>query len=227
MYYIVYETTNNINGRIYIGAHITSCIDDGYIGSGKVLCRAIKKYGIENFTRKVLFMFDNADDMFLKEKEIVNEDFVKRKDTYNIKVGGYGGWDFVNASGLNWSPEKNKRISPFKNSTPEQKKEWEAKKIESLRKTWQKIKNGELVDKHPCRATFKGKAHTDETKQKMSATHKKNKDNVGEKNSQYGTCWINNGIKNLKIKKSELDSYLLRGYKKGRINAFKNIKKKD
>jgi len=53
MYYIVYETTNNINGHIYIGVHITSVIDDGYVGSGKVLQRAIKKYGLEYFTRKI------------------------------------------------------------------------------------------------------------------------------------------------------------------------------
>ena len=74
MYYIVYETTNNINGHIYIGVHITSVIDDGYVGSGKVLQRAIKKYGLEYFTRKILFIYDNPEEMFKKEKEIVNQE---------------------------------------------------------------------------------------------------------------------------------------------------------
>lgn len=38
----------------------------------------------------------------------------------------------------------------------------------------------------------------------------------GEKNSQYGTCWITNGIKDRKINKEELDVWLEKGYNKGR-----------
>lgn len=221
MYYIVYETTNNINGHIYIGVHITSVIDDGYVGSGKVLQRAIKKYGLEYFTRKILFIYDNPEEMFKKEKEIVDENFIKRADTYNIKLGGTGGWDFVNTSGLNWTPEKNKRISPFKNATEDQKREWHAKSQISLQQTWQKIRNGELPDKHTNRANFIGKKHTEETKQKISATHKKNKKGTGEKNSQYGTCWIHDDNQNLKISKNDLDEWISKGYQKGRINVFK------
>jgi hypothetical protein len=45
MYYILYKTTNNVNGMIYIGQHTTNRLDDGYLGSGKRLRRAIKHYG--------------------------------------------------------------------------------------------------------------------------------------------------------------------------------------
>ena len=45
MFFIIYQTTNLINNKIYIGKHQTSDLDDGYLGSGKLLLQAIKKYG--------------------------------------------------------------------------------------------------------------------------------------------------------------------------------------
>jgi hypothetical protein len=45
MNYFIYKTTNLLNGKYYIGMHVTNQIDDGYLGSGKYLNNAIKKYG--------------------------------------------------------------------------------------------------------------------------------------------------------------------------------------
>ena len=94
MKYTIYQTTNNINGKIYIGKHQTEKVNDGYFGSGVKLQEAIKKYGKENFTKEILFVFDTEQEMNAKEQEIINEDFVKRRDTYNIGVGGEGGPHF-------------------------------------------------------------------------------------------------------------------------------------
>jgi hypothetical protein len=48
MLYTVYRTVNQINQKFYIGVHKTMNPMDNYLGSGKILGRAIKKYGKEN-----------------------------------------------------------------------------------------------------------------------------------------------------------------------------------
>lgn len=44
---------------------------------------------MENFKKTILFVFDNFHDMDMKERELVNEDFLKRNDVYNIHAGGF------------------------------------------------------------------------------------------------------------------------------------------
>lgn len=80
--------------------HQTTNINDAYMGSGKILNLAIKKYGIENFKREILFVFDNFEEMLLKEAELVTEEFCLRNDTYNLTNGGKGGWSYINRSGI-------------------------------------------------------------------------------------------------------------------------------
>lgn len=103
MKYIVYLTTNKINGKIYIGVHQTENPDkfDGYLGCGAFKDKpssynkgktyfhnALIKYGTSAFHRKVLKVFDNLQDALDLETFLVTEDFVKRTDTYNMTVGG-------------------------------------------------------------------------------------------------------------------------------------------
>jgi group I intron endonuclease len=111
MYYTIYQTTNKVNQKIYVGAHKTKDLDDTYLGSGKMLNRAIEKHGIESFERKVLFICADEHEMYQKEREIVNEDFVKRSDTYNMKRGGHGGWDHVDNTGRILSEDTHKKMS--------------------------------------------------------------------------------------------------------------------
>ena len=96
MYHIIYKVVNKINDKSYIGYHQTNDINDEYLGSGKLLKKAIKKYGKENFAKEILYVFPNKDEALLKEAEIVNTEFVNDKTTYNLKVGGEGGWDYIN-----------------------------------------------------------------------------------------------------------------------------------
>lgn len=94
-YNIVYKTTNLINNKIYIGVHETDNLEDGYLGTGRMITRAIKKYGRKNFKREILFIFDRQDEAYEKEKELVTESFINNPNTYNLAMGGWGGREFT------------------------------------------------------------------------------------------------------------------------------------
>ena len=191
MYYTVYKVTNKMNGKFYIGTHKTKNLDDDYYGSGKRLRYAINKYGLENFEKQILFIFDNPDEMFAKEAEIVNEDFLAEENTYNLKVGGFGGWDYINE---NITAKQKSSLQGGKST----KEKYGTKWAKERGKMGSKV----LRKKYP-EGVFKNKQHTDETKQKIGEANSIKQN--GSKNSQYGTRWIHSleEQRNRKIKKTE------------------------
>ena len=88
MYYTVYKITNTLNKKEYIGYHQTNDLNDGYMGSGKLIKRAIEKYGISVFEKEILEVFSNREDAEAYEALLVNEAYTLRDDTYNIALGG-------------------------------------------------------------------------------------------------------------------------------------------
>lgn len=187
MYYTIYKITNILNGKIYVGSHKTNELDDNYMGSGVYLKKAQNKYGIENFKKEILFVFGTAEEMYAKEADIVNEDFLATENAYNIKLGGFGGWDHVNS---NWSKyhstESMKAMSAagaagrakalsVLRADPEWSKNFANKAAESQRK---------YVASEGYVNSFKDKKHTDDAKRRIAAAAKENQS--GEKNSQYG-----------------------------------------
>ena len=91
-YKYLYKITNLINGMIYVGIHRTNNLEDGYMGSSLILKKLIKKHGINNFKKEIIKFVKTEKQLFLEEAKIVNESFVKRKDTYNRICGGNGSW---------------------------------------------------------------------------------------------------------------------------------------
>ena len=103
IYWILYQTVNLQNNKIYIGVHKTKnpYEFDGYIGCGVYITQpnsyiysktkfqaAVKKYGVHSFKRTVIKIFTNEEDAYLEEGRIVNDDFLARSDVYNMIKGG-------------------------------------------------------------------------------------------------------------------------------------------
>lgn len=108
MFFTIYKTTNIKNEKYYLGKHQTENLEDNYLGSGIALIDAIKKYGKDSFIKEILFIFDNEIDMNSKEKELITEELVSSKKTYNKGIGGEGGPHF---KGKNHSTEMRKKLS--------------------------------------------------------------------------------------------------------------------
>jgi group I intron endonuclease len=208
MNYYLYKITNLVNDRVYIGVHKTINITDGYMGSGKIIRQAIEKYGLSNFKKEILETFDNYDAMMLREKQMVDEKFLSNKNVYNLKLGGSGGWDYINENKLNQTEErKNKNSKRMKlwhknndfsgenglfygkNHTDESKK-----LISQKRKEF--FSNG---GEHP--KGMLNKVHNEETKKHVSEIMKIKSSLIGKTGLEHptgGTKWYNNGVKHLR-----------------------------
>jgi hypothetical protein len=168
----------------YIGQHRTNNIEDGYLGSGLRLKRAIKKYGEEHFVRELLFIFDGEKEMNLKEQELVDWETISDANCYNLVPGGYGGDNITNHPRYKEICEKMKLAS--KHLTP---KDWRigktTKQINEInnKKSLPGNKNGmfgkthseELKTEQGLRAIrqFKGKSYEEVYGKKKSDILKK------------------------------------------------------
>lgn len=105
--YTVYKVTNNLTSEYYIGVHKTDNPNDLYYGSGIHITRQVKKYGKENFTKEILYIFDNETEAYNKEIELVSEN-INCELCINIGPGGIGGAKFKNKHHTNETKQKNK-----------------------------------------------------------------------------------------------------------------------
>jgi hypothetical protein len=200
LFYTIYKITNIINGKFYIGKHQTINLDDGYMGSGKLVRRAIQKYGKENFLKEILFIYDNEKDMNEKEKELV----IISEQTYNLCDGGKGGFGYINRTCGSQGERLNKALSNEKRA---------------LGRNTQKrlgvgLYNPNLIRYYDPEQSKRAlvKANSDDAKRKRKDTFRKIKHAQGKNNSQYGSFWITDGKLSKKCR-----GIIPNGWYKGRI----------
>ena len=107
-HHYIYKTTCKITKKFYIGMHSTSNLEDGYMGSGIHIWRSIKKYGKEEHIREILEFLPDRKTLADRERDIINENFLKNPFCMNIAKGGsYSG----GTNGKKFSEESRKKMS--------------------------------------------------------------------------------------------------------------------
>jgi group I intron endonuclease len=91
-YGFIYITTNTANGKQYIGKR--SYMKNGwerYLGSGKLLLRAIRKYGRTSFSREIIYESFSKEDLDAAERSVIRSlSAVESEAFYNLSPGGSG-----------------------------------------------------------------------------------------------------------------------------------------
>lgn len=166
MYFYLYQITNLYNDRVYVGVHKTKNLDDGYMGSGKILNQAYQKYGTDWFRKDILQFFELESEMFEAEKDLVTEEFIARDWTYNIKLGGEGGFNYINSSSIvkfkgKTHTDQTKRLISRKNTGLKRSDAAKLKISDANKRTNES--RGSKVSK-----ALKGRPKTDEQKKKIA-----------------------------------------------------------
>jgi hypothetical protein len=180
-------------------------------GSGKILAYSKRKHGIENHIKEILEFCENKDLLYKREAELVNELVLTDPLNMNLKLGGEGGFEYINKIGANVSDLQKSLASYHLKQQWTDEKFIENQKIISSARMRSHHKNG--IIKYD---TFCGKTHSVEAKQKIGLANSIKQS--GEGNSQFGTCWIySNEFQHCKkIKKDDLEMFLEQGWIKGR-----------
>ena len=121
---IIYEIKNKINGKVYIGQHSSDELGT-YWGSGKLIKRAIEKYGLDSFERFILERCSTKEELNEREKYWIREKDSINKG-YNLTEGGTGGdtSEFIDYS-----------------------KEWREGQRQRTKQYWESLSENELIER--------------------------------------------------------------------------------
>lgn len=119
-YGFIYITTNNVNGKKYIGKRVYDSAGrwKDYFGSGLLLTRALNHYGKENFSRQIIDVAESSHELCEKERYWISYfDAVSSDKFYNIAPGGVGGNVRAGYSQEQYEESENRRIQAVSNAS--------------------------------------------------------------------------------------------------------------
>jgi hypothetical protein len=155
-----------------------------------------RSIGLQNFEKEILLEASSSEEMFEKEREMVE----LGPHSYNLKEGGFGGFDHLNSENVTNVTHTNEHMKMMSARFLEMLKdhEWSMKFSESLSRS----KKGKSTWNKGLKLSSKIRSHL------AAIQHQQ-----GEKNSQFGTMWITDDRVNRKIKKTDP---IPEGWKRGR-----------
>lgn len=135
--YFIYQTTNLVNNKKYIGYHY-GYENDSYLGSGSNMLKAIEKYGRKNFKREILEFCENKEKAFEREIYWISYyNAVQDDNYYNISEGGdsQSGWHAYQE----WRKRNPEKAKQNDKKSAERLKKWMLEHPEQMKK------NGECL----------------------------------------------------------------------------------
>lgn len=187
-YNYFYKVTNLINEKYYYGIHSTNNFEDGYMGSGHAIKKAIKKYGRKNFTKEIIADYPTRKEAIEHEKLVVTIELIKLEECYNLVTGGENENVYSKESKerhrLACTGEKNgfygKKHTKEVREINSKKHIGVKRSIESIEKQSNALKGRICTDEHRKKISKsnKGKVLSIETKEKIRLV------NIGKKHSE-------------------------------------------
>ena len=181
----VYAIINRINLKLYFGSHSWDGegLDPNYYGSGKLIKRAVKKYGKDNFIVYPIKFYNSVEECRKAEEELLTKyNIANNQYCYNIKNAAVG-WTSEDVTGEK-HPQYGKRgkdsHSYGRHHTEDTKRKMsQAKKgrthTENTRNKMSQAHKGKKLSedtKRKLSRANKGKTISEETRKKLSQVNK-------------------------------------------------------
>jgi len=199
---IIYLTTNTINNKIYVGQHTGNNLD--YLGSGKYVKRALKKYGSENFKRETLQECTTQNELDAAEIHWIKTLNSTNKEVgYNLELGGRGGVPSEETKAKMSIAQKGTFKSNKTKAKMSKSSKGRPKTIEARRNMGLARRNISDVTRRKLSDYAKKRTYSDDTIDKMRIASK-------------GKRWICKDDVAIRIKGDEVQPYLNNGWTYGR-----------
>ena len=216
-YGYIYKITNRLNNKIYVGLHKSPVLDESYWGSGRLISAAIKKYGVENFSREILEWCNTRQELNRRERFWIKKLDSKRHG-YNISDGGDGGATRI---GMHHSEDTKEKIGR-KHRGKYVSKEVKSKLSESLKGRNSPLYGIPLTEEHKKKISEnrKGKCCGEQHQDFGKHQTRERRERIGKSNSNR--IYINNGDATKHVKLEDLQYYLSNGWVVGKLLSDKH-----